>query len=81
MTKGQIINPVTGERIEVTVTEIIKEENEPIMLKLEDGAVLRFKVDIAQVSRLPNPQNVHSEPLYHVKSNNAVTLLTPPNDY
>ncbi|MCY4223921.1 MAG: hypothetical protein OXF06_03695 [Bacteroidetes bacterium] len=49
MATRRIKDPITGQLTEAQIVEINEEENNAIILKLEDGAVLRLKIDIAQV--------------------------------
>ncbi len=71
---------MTGELIKGQVLNIIEENNSAIILKMEDGAVLRLKVNIAQVVRFPNPTHSGGEPIYHIQSNNSFSLLDLPTD-
>ncbi len=47
-------------------------------LRLEDGAVLRIKVVVGSVVRVDSIKDDAGNPLYVVKSGNALTLVTGP---
>ncbi len=81
MPSRRIRNPRTGEVVDAETVEIVKEENVPVKLTLTDGSVLRLKMDVAEILRLPGETNTHGEPLYLVRSSNTLTLLEPPIDY
>ena len=81
MPTRKIRNPKTGEIEDTDVVEVIGEDNKPVMLRLADGAVLRLKVDVAEVARVPNAYNAGGEPLYLVKSSNSMALIEPPTDH
>jgi hypothetical protein len=49
-------------------------------LKLEDGAVLRIKVVIGAVTRVDSIKDADGNPLYVVKSGNALTLVSGPTE-
>lgn len=48
-------------------------------LKLEDGAVLRIKVIVGSVIRVDTRKDSDGNPLYIVKSGNALTLVSGPS--
>ncbi len=79
MATRRIKDPITGDLIEAEIVEIDEEENNAIILKLEDGAVLRLKIDIAQVVLTPNP-DPHGEPIYRVQSNNSLSVIDLPTN-
>ena len=79
MATRRIKNPVTGELIEAQIVEIDEEENNAIILKLKDGAVLRLKIDIAQVVLIPSLDPL-GEPMYRVQSSNSLSVLDIPSD-
>ncbi|MCY4673696.1 MAG: hypothetical protein OXD43_08045 [Bacteroidetes bacterium] len=74
------MDPITGKVIEAEVVEITKEDNNAIILKMADGAILRLKMDVAEVVRFPS-LNAIDETTYAVRSNTSVTLLDPPRDH
>ena len=47
-------------------------------IRLEDGTLLRFKVDIVEVCRVDSIRDPNGFPAYHVRSNNIITLLHAP---
>ncbi len=53
MTDRRVTNPLDDTVIDAKAMEIIEENNKPIILKLEDGAVLRLKLDVADALRAP----------------------------
>lgn len=81
MITRRIRHPLSGELVDAEMVEIEKEDNEAIILRLKDGAVLRLRTDIAQVVRVVGFANTDGDPIYRVTSNNVVTLLKPPNDH
>ena len=68
----------SGETVETEVVEIEEISEKPIIIKLSDGTVLRFRVDIAEVCRYDKERDHEGNPLYHVKSSNVVTVLECP---
>lgn len=81
MNTRRIRNPINGQLVEAEVVNVIKETNSAVVLELEDGAVLRLKIDIAEVARIPDTLNSFNEPFYVIKSNNSITLLGLPDDH
>ena len=81
MTTRRIRNPLSGKLVDAEMVEIEKEDNDAIILHLKDGAILRLRTDIAQVTRIVDWFNTDGEPVYRVTSHNLVTLLKPPNDH
>lgn len=81
MITRRIKDPTTGQVIEANVVDISKEENRAVILEMTDGAVLRLKVDVAEVTRIPDTLNALGEPIYVVKSGTSVSLLDPPTDH
>ena len=49
MSTRRIRHPISEEFIDAEMIEIEKEDNEAIIIHLKDGAILRLKMDIAQV--------------------------------
>lgn len=70
----------SGETIETKIIEIKEISESPIIIKLSDGTVLRFRVDIAEVCRYDKERDAEGVPLYHVKSGNVVMVLECPAD-
>lgn len=81
MSTRRIRNPVTGKLVETDVMKILEEENHPVILTLEDGAVLRLKVDIMQVLRVHGARTADGDPHYIVRSGNTVVALQSPENY
>lgn len=81
MPTRRVKNPVTGDLTEAEVVEITSERNDPIMLEMADGSVLRIKVDVAEIARVRGTYNAAGDSVYIIRSNNSVTLLEPPLDH
>ena len=81
MPTRRVKNPVSGDLTEAEVVEITSERNDPIMLEMADGSVLRIKVDVAEIARVRGTYNAAGDPVYIIRSNNSVTLLEPPLDH
>ena len=79
MATRRIKDPRTGAIIEAQIVKIVDEENDAIILKMEDGAILRLKTDIAQVVRIA-PSESLDEPIYRVQSSNLLSVLDIPAD-
>ena len=77
MATRRIKDPITGQLTEAQIVEINEEENNAIILKLEDGAVLRLKIDIAQVV-WTSSTDFSDEPIYRVQSTNSLVVLDLP---
>ena len=71
-------HPQTGDTIEAFVVPIENEKNEPLLIRLADGALIRIKVDIAEVSCAPDVLDNDGNPMYYVKSGSMMTILEPP---
>lgn len=78
MATRKLILP-SGEIVETEVVEIEEISEKPIIIKLSDGTVLRFRVDIAEVCRYDKERDAEGFPLYHVKSGNVITVLECPD--
>ena len=77
MVTRKLVTP-SGKTVEAEVINIEEISDRPIIIKLSDGTVLRFRVDIAEVSRYDKEWDWEGNPLYHVKSGNIVTILECP---
>ena len=66
-------NPGTGEMQSAEVVKIVSAENDPIILRLSDGAILRLNMDVAEVVRFPGTWDAEGHPMYSVK--NAVSMV------
>ena len=71
-------HPKTGDVVEGVVVPIEHEENKPVHIRLSDGALIRIKVDIAEVSCVPEEFDADGNPLYFVKTGTLITILEPP---
>lgn len=77
MQTRKLVSP-SGKTIEAEVINIEELSERPIIIKLSDGTVLRFRVDVVEVSRYDKEWDGEGNPLYHVKSGNIVTILECP---
>ena len=68
----------SGETIEAEIVEIEEISEKPTIIRLSDGTVLRFRIDIAEVCRYAKERDAEGNPLYHVKSGNVVIILECP---
>ena len=80
MDTKRVKDPITGEFVDGQIVKVIKENNNPIILEMEDEGVLRIKVDIAMIVRTPTPNSL-GEPVYVIRTANAISLLNPPKDH
>ena len=78
MATRKLVSP-SGKTIEAELVEIEEISEKPITIRLSDGAVLRFKVDIAEVCRYDKEKDAEGFPLYHVKSGNVIIVLEGPD--
>lgn len=71
-------SPVTGTFIEAPIVPIRSIKNEPIIIELEDGSLLRFKVDIVEILRIPTLRDQEGHPVYNVRNVNSMSVLDSP---
>lgn len=65
----------TGEVVEATVVPIKEIQDPPIIITLEDGSVIRLKVDVIEVCRADNLWDADGHPYYNVRSGNLLAVL------
>lgn len=74
-----IRNPLTGNVQTADVVHVSHaENNDPMILHLSDGSVLRLMLDVAEVVRFPNTWDAEGHPLYSVK--NGVSMIVLDSD-
>ena len=74
-----IRNPLTGNVQTADVVHVSYAENDdPMILHLSDGSVLRMKLDVAEVVRFPDTWDGEGHPLYSVK--NGVSMIVLDSD-
>lgn len=81
MPTRKVRNPRTGEVVDASVVEFNEEQNIPVKLRLDDGALLRLRLDVVEVVRVPDTYNASGEPLYAVRSTNSLSVVEPPSDH
>lgn len=69
-------DPKTGTTTEIEVVEIIDIHEKPTTVTLADGTILRVKVDVLEVGRIPGKQDPEGNPAYSVKSGTIVNVLS-----
>ena len=76
--KREIRSPTTGKPTTAEVVEIDEINERPIRVLLEDGSVLRMRLDIIEILRVDGEWDAEGHPLYSVKSNNLLSVLDSP---
>ena len=56
------------------------ENDEPTIVHVEDGTIMRHKIDIVEIVRIPDEWDSDGNPLYKVKSGVSLAILDSPDD-
>ena len=75
MSNQQIKHPATGKMQDADIVEIVEIIEKPMKVKLEDGSILRIKVDVIEVARFKGPNGPDGHPIYSVKSGTMVAVV------
>ena len=63
MPTRKVSNPRTGEVVDANVVEFDEEQNVPVKLRLDDGALLQLRLNVVEAVRVPDTYNASGEPL------------------
>ena len=79
MTKRTVPHPTKGGKVDAEVVSIKKIEGDsPIIVWLDDGSVLRLKIDVVDAVRIPDAWDADGNPLYTLRSGNIMAVLEAP---
>ena len=78
MAERKVKFQMSGEDVEAWDVPIEESTERWTELTLEDGAILRVKVVVSNVLRIPGKKDNDGNPLYAIKSTNALVLLSGP---
>jgi hypothetical protein len=77
--KKRVIDPRTGKAVEGDEVKIERVEDQPIFVHLVDGSILRLKIDVAEVIKIPGHDR-EGHPLYNVKHAGLLSVAESPDD-
>ena len=79
MATRRITHPRTGKSIDAVVVDIAEIRESPIRVTLEDGTVLRLRIDVVEAIRVDGEWDVDGHPLYQVKNGVNIMVLESPD--
>ena len=67
MASRRITHPRTGKSIDAQAVDIAEIRESPVRVTLEDGSVLRLRIDVIEAIRVDGEWDADGHPLYQVK--------------
>lgn len=78
MAKRSITDTRTGKTITGEAVGIKEINDPPIVMTLEDGSVLRLRMDIYEAVRIPGQYDPEGNPAYHVRHSGMLSVIDAP---
>ena len=78
MAKRSITDARTGKTITGEAIKIKEIKDPPIEMTLEDGSVLRLRMDIYEAVRIPGQYDPEGYPAYHVRHSGMLSVISAP---
>ena len=78
MATRRINHPRTGKPIDAQVVEVSDIRETPTRVTLEDGTVLRLRIDVIEAIRIDGEWDVDGHPMYQVRNGVNIMVLESP---
>ena len=78
MAKRTVRDPRTGDPVEGEVVKVKSVDDPPIIVTLEDGSVLRLRMDIYEAVRIPDGYDADGSPLYQLRHSGMLSVVQAP---
>ena len=79
MATRRINHPRTGKSIDAPVVEIADIRETPTRVTLEDGTVLRLRIDVIEAIRIDGEWDADGHPMYQVRNGVNIMVLESPD--
>lgn len=79
MATRRINHPRTGKSIDAQVVDIAEIRESPIRVTLEDGTVLRLRIDVIEAIRVDGEWDPDGHPVYQVRNGVNIMVLESPD--
>lgn len=79
MATRRINHPRTGKPIDAQVVEIADIRETPTRVTLEDGTVLRLRIDVIEAIRIDGEWDADGHPMYQVRNGVNIMVLESPD--
>ena len=78
MATRRINHPRTGKPIDAQVVEVSDIRETPTRVTLEDGTVLRLRIDVIEAVRIDGEWDADGHPMYQVRNGVNIMVLKSP---
>ena len=71
-------DPRTGQMVECEILDIASIDDPPIVITLKDGTILRLRMDIFEVLRIPGGYDNEGNPLFQTRHAGLMSVVYAP---